>query len=152
MDIIDNRQTDQRHGERRQFSSRTLFGTLFLYRRRQGRRADDATDTYVDWYEPLALAAPVLILLLCCLDAFMTLILLSHGAVELNIFMDWLIKADIQAFTIVKITATGLGLVVLVMHFNFRLFRLFSVRYLVFALVPLYALLFIYEINLLSQI
>jgi hypothetical protein len=47
---------------------------------------------------------------------------------------------------------TGIALIVLVMHFNFRIYKVIAVRYLVYALVPLYMLLIAHEINLLYQI
>ena len=148
----DDRAIEQRNTERRRYTGKTLYGTLFINRRRQSRRDGDQRDSYIDWYGPESLAITVIILLLCCLDAFLTLILLNNGAVELNIFMDWLIKKDNQIFAITKIAITSLALIVLVMHFNFRIYRIFSVRYIMYALVPIYSLLIAHEINLLSQV
>ena len=70
----------------------------------------------------------------------------------MNIFMDMLIKKDIQLFTIVKMAVTGIALIVLVMHYNFRIYKVIAVRYLVYAFVPIYMLLIAHEINLLYQI
>jgi hypothetical protein len=150
--IIDDRAIEQRKTDRRYFSLQTLLGTLFVNRRRNFRRQDDHLDSYIDWYGPTPLIATLLIILLCCLDAFLTLILLNHGAVELNILMDWLIKRDIHTFTVTKLAITSIALVVLVMHFNFRIYRIFTVRYLMYALVPVYLVLIAHEINLLYQI
>jgi hypothetical protein len=149
---LDNRAVERRGDERRRFSMRTLFGALFLYRRRNSRRHQEAVNSYTDWYGPWPLIAALIIIILCVVDAFLTLILLGKGAVELNIFMDLLIKMDIQLFTIVKMAMTGIALIVLVMHFNFRIYKVIAVRYLVYALVPLYMLLIAHEINLLYQI
>jgi hypothetical protein len=93
-----------------------------------------------------------MIILMCCLDAFFTLILISNGAVEMNFFMDWLIKRDVQTFAVVKMAVTSLALVILVMHFNFRIYRIIAVRYLMYALVPVYMALIAHEINLLQQV
>jgi hypothetical protein len=78
--------------------------------------------------------------------------LLSKGAVELNVLMDVLIQKDIQLFAIVKMAGTGIALIVLVMHFNFRIYKVIAVRYLIYAFVPLYMLLIAHEINMLYQI
>ena len=149
---LDDRAIERREDDRRRFSIRTLFGAMFLYRRRDCRRHQDSTNSYTDWYGPWPLVATLVIIILCFVDAFLTLILLSKGAVELNVFMDVLIKKDIQLFTIVKMAVTGIALIVLVMHFNFRIYKIIAVRYLIYAFVPLYMLLIAHEINMLYQI
>ena len=151
LEIRDDRAIEQRKTDRRYFTMQTLLGTLFVNRRRNFRRQDDHLNSYIDWYGPKPLIATLLIILLCCLDAFLTLILMNHGAVELNVFMDWLIQRDIHTFTATKLAITSVALVVLVMHFNFRIYRIFSVRYLMYALVPVYIVLIAHEINLLYQ-
>jgi hypothetical protein len=45
-----------------------------------------------------------------------------------------------------------LALIVLVMHFNFRIYRFIAVRYLIYALVPMYSLLIAHEINMLANL
>lgn len=142
---------ERRRQERRRFSLRSLFGALFTLRRRRSRRNDDHLNTYIDWYEPWPLVASLVIILLSSLDAFLTLILLNHGAVEVNILMDWLIKTDIRTFAAVKLAVTGLALIVLVLHFNFRVYRVLPVRYVMYALMPLYAILIAHEISLLGN-
>ena len=149
---IDDRAIEHRRDDRRRYTWRTLFGTLFVHRRRTPRREDDMFNSYVDWYGPWPLVATVMITMMCCLDAFFTLILISNGAVEMNIFMDWLIQRDIQTFAVVKMAVTSLALVILVMHFNFRIYRVIAVRYLMYALVPVYMALIAHEINLLQQV
>ena len=146
----DNIVIERRHKKRRRFSLQSFLGALFTLRRRRSRRIDDQSNSYIDWYEPWPLVASLVIILLSCLDAFLTLVLLNHGAVELNILMDWLIKKDIRTFAAAKIAVTSMALIVLVMHFNFRIYRVLTVRYLMHVLMPLYALLIAHEINLLS--
>jgi hypothetical protein len=150
--IPDGTTLERRHQDRRRFSLRSLFGALFTLRRRRSRRKDDQLNTYLDWYEPWPLVASVVIILLSSLDAFLTLILLNHGAVELNILMDWLIKMDIRTFAAVKLAITGLALVILVLHFNFQIYKVLPVRYLMYALMPLYAFLIAHEIILLGEL
>jgi hypothetical protein len=150
--IPDEVTRERRRQNRRHFSLRSLFGALFTLRRRRSRRKDDQLNTYIDWYEPWPLVASVVIILLSSLDAFLTLILLNHGAVELNVLMDWLIKMDIRTFAAVKLAITGLALIILVLHFNFQLYRVLPVRYLMYALMPLYAFLIAHEISLLGEL
>ena len=150
--VPDETTVERRQQDRRRFTLRSLFGALFTLRRRRSRRKDDQLNTYIDWYEPWPLMASVVIILLSSLDAFLTLILLNHGAVELNILMDWLIKMDIRTFAAVKLAVTGLALVILVLHFNFQLYKVLPVRYLIYALMPLYAFLIAHEISLLGEL
>ena len=154
---LDEHQTEagtarQRAADRRRPSLFTFYGALFLNRRRNPRRDGDQFDSYVDWYGPLPLTATVIIILLCFADAFLTSVLISKGAVELNILMDWLIQRDIHTFTIVKMAVTGTALVVLVMHFNFRIYKFIAVRFVLYALVPVYSLLIYHELGMLSNI
>ena len=65
--------------ERRGFSWRTVvFG--FLHSRRRGaRREDDAEVVFVDWHHPWLFFLAVGIMILSCMDAFFTLMLLQQG-------------------------------------------------------------------------
>ena len=144
--------TDQRLHARRQPSLKTVLGSLSHYRRRHLRRDDDKLNSYTDWYGHWPFAATVIIILLCFADAFLTIVLLSKGAVELNGLMDWLIQKDPYIFTVVKMSMTGAALIVLVMHFNFRIYKYVAVRYLIYALVPLYSLLIFHELTMLANI
>jgi hypothetical protein len=148
----EERAIEQRQGDRRQTSARTLAGAIRLQRRRIHRRDNDQVNRYIDWYGHWPFAATLTITLLCFTDAFLTIVLLSHGAVELNFLMDWLIQRDVHTFAVVKMAVTGTALVVLVMHFNFRIYRFIAVRYLIYALVPMYSLLIMHEINMLASL
>ena len=144
--------TDQRQLDRRQPSLKTLQGSLRHSRRRDSRREDDHIDSYTDWYGHWPFAATLIIILLCFADAFLTIVLLSKGAVELNSLMDWFIQKDTYMFTVVKMSMTGAALIVLVMHFNFRIYKYIAVRYLIYALVPLYSLLIFHELTMLANL
>ena len=144
--------SDQRQLDRRQPSLKMLLGSLRHSRRRHSRREDDHLDSYTDWYGHWPFAATLIIILLCFADAFLTIVLLSKGAVELNGLMDWFIQKDTYMFTVVKMSMTGAALIVLVMHFNFRIYKYIAVRYLIYALVPLYSLLIFHELTMLANI
>ena len=148
----DDKNADQRLLDRRQPSLKTLLGSLTLSRRRDSRREDDHIDSYTDWYGHWPFAATLIIILLCFADAFLTIVLLSKGAVELNTLMDWFIQKDTHLFAVVKMSMTGVALIVLVMHFNFRIYKYIAVRYLIYALVPLYSLLIFHELTMLANL
>jgi hypothetical protein len=147
-----DREHQERGVERRAHSLKTLHGALFKCRRRVSRREGGHINSYVDWHGHWTLIATFTIILLCCADAFLTVVLLSNGAVEMNVLMDWLIQKDIRSFAVVKMSVTGLALIVLVMHLNFRVYKFIAVRYLIFALVPMYSLLIAHELNMLYQL
>jgi hypothetical protein len=144
--------TDRCDDPRRRVSAQTFLGALFKQRRREIRRDDDRIGSYIDWYGPWPFLASLLIIVLSFTDAFLTMILLNNGAIEMNVLMDWLIKKDVQTFAVVKIAVTGLAIIILVMHFNFQVYRIIAVRYVMYALVPVYMLLILHEINMLTQI
>ena len=144
--------SEQRLYDRRQPSLKTVLGSMWRPRRRHARREGDDSNSYTDWYGHGPFAATLIILLLCFADAFLTIVLLSKGAVELNSLMDWLIQKDAHTFTVVKMSMTGAALIVLVMHFNFRIYKYIAVRYLIYALVPLYSLLIFHELTMLARI
>lgn len=143
---------DQRVIDRRTTSWVTLHGALFKVRRKHFRRKQDQINNYLDWHGCKSLIATLLIILLCFADAFLTTVLLGKGAVEVNILMDWLIQKDIRLFTVVKMAVTGVALLILVMHFNFKIYKYIQVRYLIYVLIPLYVILIIHELNMLATI
>jgi hypothetical protein len=156
MDYLEQRADDAaanlRLYERRAPSLATLHGAMFKARRRMARRQQDQFNNYRDWHGYKPLIATLIITLLCFADAFLTTILLSKGAIEVNILMDWLIQKDIHIFTIVKMAVTSIGLLVLVMHSNFIVYKIVSVRHILYAIVPLYTLLILHELNMLANI
>jgi hypothetical protein len=67
--------------------------------------------------------------------------------------MDWLIQRDIHMFAVVKMAVTGTALIILVMHLNFRVFNKYiAVRYVLYAMVPVYSILIYYELTMLAKI
>lgn len=129
-----------------------LYGAATGNRRRRVRRAADHGRLYLDWYDPTLLYTSVAVLLLSCTDAFFTLILLSHGAVEMNALMARLIETDVALFTVVKTSVTGFGLVVLVAHCGHRLFGRVPVRLVLPVLLAGYLLLLGHELAILAQL
>jgi hypothetical protein len=91
------------------------------------------------------------ILLLCAIDAILTLTLISHGAVELNPFMAPLVKGSGHSFSYWKIGLTAMGVLVLTLLARVRFWgkAVGTILYLVFGA---YAVLVGYELFLLRNI
>ncbi len=118
--------------ERRSGTDRrkTRFGGIrrlvFSGRRRNLRRADDRRRLAVlDHYSPRIFAIIVATLLLSLVDALLTLLLISHGAVELNPVMAFFLSKGDSTFVIAKylLTAISLTIVVLINYVFIRIFR-----------------------------
>ena len=149
---IKERAIEQRNLDRRKASFKTFWFALTHPRRRIAQREEDHLNSYTDWYGHWPLAATFTIFLLCFADAFLTIVLLNKGAVELNALMDYLIQRDVHLFTVVKMSVTGTALIILVLHFNFRVYKYVSVRHIVYGLVPLYSLLISHQLAMLANI
>ena len=137
--------------DRRELSARTFFQGGLTPRRRRARRTDEAT-LFVDWHEPHLLFLAVAILLMSVLDAFLTLTLLTQGAHEVNPIMAWLLEAHPGLFAIVKMTLTGVGVVVLVVAARAKVFKIVRVATIMHGFVVAYAALVYYEWSLLSRL
>jgi len=132
--------------------SRTLLSlaTSSSRRRRHGpRRVGDASLAGTDWYAPQWLAAAVLILILCVVDALMTLALLGHGAREANPVMDAVVHGDGRIFAALKFGLTSAGVVVLILLARVRAFGRLPVSALLYGVLAGYLYLVCYEFNLL---
>ena len=92
-------------------------------RRRDGRRATDRRYAIVDWYSPRLLIPVLTILGLCVLDGMLTVMLMKHGASELNPVMALFLPHNLLWFAFVKLALTGAGLCVLVACSRMQLFR-----------------------------
>ncbi len=106
----------------------------------------------MDWHHPQWLGVAVLILLLSCADAGLTLALIDHGAYEVNPFMAPLVQASPLVFTVIKIGLTAGGVVILTLLARMRAFRRVPISLLLYGLLTAYAALVIYETKLLEEI
>lgn len=111
---------DRRSGEDRRGRSPLGWRSLLRGGRRETiRRAEDRQRAfYVDRYGASLFAAIVIILFLSVLDAILTLLLLQHGAVEINPVMAFYIDVGPYAFLAVKYGLTSLGVVLLLLCRN----------------------------------
>ncbi|MFQ5634200.1 MAG: DUF5658 family protein [Gammaproteobacteria bacterium] len=128
-----------------------LYGN-FRPRRRDARRRDDAHHFLFDWHEPRVLYLALTVLLLSCTDALFTLNLLLLGANEANALMQSMLARGVDAFLAVKISLTGIAIVVLVAVARRKFLGLFRVVRLLQIICVGYIGLIAYEIWLFGVI
>ena len=138
--------------DRRRHSWRTLTycGLSGRGRRQQARRNDHSY--YLDRYSPGLVMTGLLVLLLSCLDALFTLTLLDRGAYEANHLMAALLELGMHPFVLTKIALTAAGVLFLLMHSHFRLFRVTNGKRMLEMLAVIYGILICWELLLLGTI
>lgn len=117
-------------------------------RRRYARRND--SDCYLDWYDPKLVFTGIAVLVMSCMDAVFSLMLLDRGAYEANYFMARLMETSDELFVTVKTAVTAFGIMFLLMHAHFRIMRVISGKRLLETVVVVYGLLIGYELMLLA--
>jgi hypothetical protein len=138
--------TDRRH---RVFWS-VLYGSFNPRRRRPARRLNDSRFHPIDWYSAHLLAVSIGILLLSAADAFLTGILLLHGADEVNPIMAVLVYRNVAVFAACKMAMTGLSVLGLVFLSRYRFMRVLRVDLVLYAALAVYFCLIGYEIWMLK--
>jgi len=141
---------DRRSGIERRTTTFAAFWHGARYpRRRAGRRATDHR-AVIDWHSPRVLIPAFAILGLWMLDAVLTVMLMTHGAVELNPVMAWFLPQNLLGFALSKLALTGGGLCVLVACSRMRLFRRIPGELVMYAVLGVYVWLIAYELRLLE--
>jgi hypothetical protein len=144
---------ERRRTERRQQVLRALLVGSFLRRRRGPRRAEERSISSVDWHHPQWLLISMLIVLLSCSDALMTLALIDHGAYEVNPLMRPLLMSGSGVeFALVKIGFTAAGVVLLTQMARVRAFGGLPVGALLYSVLAVYGVLIVYEFRLLQSL
>jgi hypothetical protein len=128
-----------------------VYGS-FHPRRRGPRRAGDKSLTAVDWHHPQWLAIGTLIVALSCADAFLTIVLIGHGAYELNPFMAPLVGGSAVAFALTKIGLTAIGVLLLTQLARVRTFGRIPVGAILYSVLVIYGTLIFYEFHLLTYL
>jgi hypothetical protein len=93
----------------------------------------------------------MLITLLSCVDAALTLTLIQHGAYEVNPIMAPIVGGSALVFTLVKVVLTAGGVVLLTLAARVRAFGKIPVSFLLYAVLLAYGALVIYELRLLEE-
>jgi|HubBroStandDraft_6_1064221.scaffolds.fasta_scaffold256508_2 hypothetical protein len=128
-----------------------IYGSFNPRRRRPARRLNDSRFHPMDWYSAHLLAVSVGILLLSAADAFLTSILLLHGADEVNpIMAAVLVYRSVAVFAAIKMGMTGIGIVGLVFLSRYRFMRMLRVDLVLYAVLVVYVWLIGYEIWMLK--
>jgi hypothetical protein len=146
-------QAERRRGpDRRRHTWRTLTycGLQGRGRRHQVRRHD--SNYYLDRYDQRLVFTGLLVLLLSCVDAMLTLTLLDKGAYEANHLMAHLLSIGDKPFVVTKIAMTAAGVLFLLMHAHFRVLRVTSGKGMLQFLAVLYGLLILWELLLLGVV
>jgi hypothetical protein len=136
----------ERADRRRRVWWSVVYGSFNPRRRRPARRLNDSRFHPVDWYSAHLLAVSLGILLLSAADAFMTAILLLHGADEVNPVMAVLVYRSVATFAAFKMAMTGVSIVVMVFLARYRFMRVLRVELVLYAVLTVYAWLIGYEI------
>lgn len=131
--------------ERREFSWRTVFYGFMRSRRRDFRRDQETEVLFIDWHHPWLFFLSVGIMLMSCLDAFMTLQLIDRGMVEVNPVMAAVIGEGTLAFAATKLFMTGTGILVLVFLAKSRFMNRVRTGLFLTAFFSFYACLVCYE-------
>lgn len=138
--------------DRRRQTLAAVFHGGIHPRRRHNRRAADDQHFVVDYCDAGLVMVGLAIVIMSCMDAFFTLNLLTLGADEVNFFMRVLIESDARTFLIVKLFATGCGVVFLTATARYRLAGRVQVRHILEGLCAVYACLIIWELYLLTSV
>jgi Domain of unknown function (DUF5658) len=150
-ELARNAAAERRGIERRTRVLRALVYGSFRPRRRGPRRAGERSVSSVDWHHPQWLAVAMLIVLCSCVDAFLTLMLVSRGAAEEgNPLMAPLVGGDGMAFALVKIGLTAGGVLLLTQLARLRAFGRIPVGVFLYLVLALYLALITYEIQLVN--
>lgn len=128
-----------------------IYGS-FNPRRRDLRRAREVGFQSLDWHAAHLLAVAIGIVLLSAADALMTVTLMAAGADEVNPFMATFAYDNTYAFAAVKMSLTGVGVIVLVALARYRFMRCVRVDVLMYCLLVAYAGLLIYERGMLREL
>lgn len=138
---------NQRDGvDRRQFSWRTVFYGFLRSRRRTARRDDEDEVIFLDWHHPWLFFLAVGIMLLSCLDAFLTIKLIEFGMVEANPIMAGMMGVSTASFAATKMLLTAFGILTIVFLAKARFMDRFRIGALLTVLFSGYACLICYEI------
>jgi hypothetical protein len=111
---------DRRSGEDRRTRGGFTFKSLFYNGKREEiRRQEDYRRVFfLDRYSTTIFAAIMAVLFLSIMDALLTLILIDHGAKELNPVMAFFLEIEPKIFMTVKYLLTCTSLVIILIFRN----------------------------------
>ena len=118
--VLSSRVLLDRRGPQGVLSRHSVFGG----RRRIARRIGEKVGYIADQHGLILFVAVAAIIVLNILDAFYTMLFLSHGGVEMNPFVDWVLRTGgVWMFLLVKSVGIGLCVGFLTVTKNFTASR-----------------------------
>ncbi len=115
--------------------------TFFGGQRRTGRRVEERENVYVDVYSPALVMLLLIFFALTVVDSVSTLVYLGKGGRELNPIAQWMIDQGSTFFVLLKGILSGVCLVFVMLHKNFRPARMaLGVGFAFYTLLGLYHL------------
>ena len=138
--------------ERRHRSLHAYWHGARVPRRRSGRRETDTDYPIIDWHSPRVFAWVMAILTLCVCDGVLTVLLMSHGATEMNPIMALFVPHSLGWFATIKLALTSIGTIVLVACSRMKLFRAIPGELLLGAIFLAYLALVAYELRLIQRV
>lgn len=109
---------------RRQKTPRFSKFSITRGNRRYVRREHEREGSFVDLYGSGLLIALMWITLANIADSFFTLVHLQNGGTEVNPIADFLLRAGLTRFVLLKSALVGMALLVLCVHKNFKVARI----------------------------
>jgi hypothetical protein len=146
------RERRSRPDRRRRFWWSLLYGGIRPRRRRPARRTADGRFHALDWHATHLWAVSIGILILCVVDAFLTLRLMSLGAVEVNPFMALFVGGNAAVFAGLKMAITGIGVALMVLLAGYRFMRVLRVDVILYCILMAYVILIGHEVGMLRSL
>jgi len=131
--------------ERRRKPTKPLSRFSFRGSRKNARRTNEAENYYVDRYESHYFVMIVFILILCVMDAYLTLKILHFGGQELNLLMLMFFNSQPILSMIFKYLITAVCITIILIHKNFILFEKVRVYHFIYFVLAVYSTLVLYE-------
>ncbi len=145
-DRIAARDRREERDRRRRVWWSVFYGSFNPRRRRPPRRLEDSSYHSIDWHASHLLAVAICILLLSVGDAALTLRLLEAGAEEANPVMALLVGGDSMLFSVLKMTMTGVSVILMVYLARYRFMRRVRVEIALYGILCAYSGLIGYEL------
>ena len=140
---------DRRHEPDRRTGPTGAWGAFppAGWRMRARRAAEHRRAYFVDRFPATLFVLIVAVLILCVVDAVLTLVLLRRGSEECNPLMGCLLEQGVRPFLVGKYVLTAVGLPLLLIFKNHTMFGTrFRVGYLIPIIVALYLILVAYQL------
>ncbi len=131
--------------ERRHTPTKPLSRFSFRGLRKKARRRNEGENYYVDWYESHYFILIVFILIMCVMDAYLTLKILHFGGQELNPLMLIFFNNLPILSMIFKYLITAVCITIILIHKNFIVFGKVKVYHIIYFVLAVYLILVLYE-------